>query len=80
MIMGGALLTKCLRVSQEEQDSPINDGGRPNWDQNLYEIALDSQSCIDVQRLSQVFEWRFLSLTNYSWKMKSESKFEYIFS
>ena len=29
MIMGGALLTKCLRVSQEEQDSPINDGGRP---------------------------------------------------
>ena len=28
MIMGGALLTKCLRVSQEEQDSPINDGGR----------------------------------------------------
>ena len=30
MIMGGALLTKCLRVSQEEQDSPINDGGRPS--------------------------------------------------
>ena len=48
MIMGGALLTKCLRVSQEEQDSPINDGGRPTkalhtGDQNLYEFASDSQ-------------------------------------
>ena len=49
MIMGGALLTKCLRVSQEEQDSPINDGGRPTKALHtgtktftMY-VALDSQ-------------------------------------